>query len=122
MKGLDAFDWTHVETDLDIQGHAILRGLLTESECKALAEGHRDANARADTIAPSASPCARSSPISACRPRRLAARRPGARPDRRFARRPAVGPTRAPARVNDRPSHHHARYGPPWLDELGKSR
>jgi uncharacterized protein len=50
VKSLDAFDWTHVETDLDIQGHATLQGLLTEPECKALAEGLRDANAQADTI------------------------------------------------------------------------
>ena len=50
MKSLDAFDWPHVEAELDIQGHATLRGLLSESECKAVAEGHRDANAQADTI------------------------------------------------------------------------
>lgn len=50
MKRLDAFDWTHVETELDIQGHATLRGLLTEPECTALAESRRDANAQADTI------------------------------------------------------------------------
>lgn len=50
MKSLDRFDWTQVETDLDLQGHATLEGLLTESECKALAEGRRDANAQADTI------------------------------------------------------------------------
>ena len=50
MKSLAAFDWTHIETDLDIQGHATLRGLLTEPECKALAEGRRDENAQADTI------------------------------------------------------------------------
>jgi hypothetical protein len=37
VKSLDAFDWTHVETDLDMQGHATLRGLLTEPECKAVA-------------------------------------------------------------------------------------
>jgi hypothetical protein len=50
VKSLDAFDWTHVETELDIQGHATLRGLLTEPECTALAEGRRDAHAQADTI------------------------------------------------------------------------
>jgi hypothetical protein len=50
VKSLDAFDWTQVEADLDIQGHATLRGLLTESDCEALADGRRDANARADTI------------------------------------------------------------------------
>jgi len=50
VKSLDVFDWTHIETDLDTQGHAILRGLLTESECEALAEGHRGANAQADTV------------------------------------------------------------------------
>jgi hypothetical protein len=50
VKRLDAFDWTQVETDLDMQGHAALRGLLTESECRALAEDRRDANAHADTV------------------------------------------------------------------------
>jgi len=50
VKSLDAFDWPHVEAELDTQGHATLRGLLTQSECKAVAEGHRDANAQADTI------------------------------------------------------------------------
>jgi hypothetical protein len=50
VKNLDAFDWPHVETELDTQGHATLRGLLTGSECEALAEGHRDANALSDTI------------------------------------------------------------------------
>jgi hypothetical protein len=50
VKSLDAFDWAHVEIELDIQGHATLRGLLTESECRALAEGRRDANAPPDTI------------------------------------------------------------------------
>jgi hypothetical protein len=50
MKSLDAFDWAHVGAELDIQGHATLRGLLAESECKALAEGARDTNAQADTI------------------------------------------------------------------------
>jgi hypothetical protein len=50
VKSLDAFDWTKVETALDMQGHATLPGLLTESECKVLAEGRRGANALADTI------------------------------------------------------------------------
>ena len=45
MKSLDAFDWTHVETELDIQGHATLRGLLAASECRALAEGLWDVDA-----------------------------------------------------------------------------
>jgi hypothetical protein len=49
VKSLDAFDWTHIETELDTQGHATLRGLLTESECAALVEGLLDANAQADT-------------------------------------------------------------------------
>jgi hypothetical protein len=50
VKSLDAFDWTHIETELDTQGHATLPGLLTESECEALAESRRDASAQADTI------------------------------------------------------------------------
>jgi hypothetical protein len=50
VKSLDAFDWTHVEAELDTQGHATLRGLLTTSECKTLADGVRDANAQAETI------------------------------------------------------------------------
>lgn len=50
MKNLDTFDWAHVGAELDIQGHATLRGLLAESECKALAQGSRDTNAQADTI------------------------------------------------------------------------
>jgi hypothetical protein len=49
VKGLDAFDWTQVEAELDAQGHATLGGLLTESECKALAEVPRDTDAQADT-------------------------------------------------------------------------
>jgi hypothetical protein len=50
MKSLDAFDWPRVEAELDMQGHATLPGLLTESECEALADGPRHANAQADTI------------------------------------------------------------------------
>jgi hypothetical protein len=50
VKSLDTFDWAQVGAELDMEGHATLRGLLTESECKALAEGSRDTNAQADTI------------------------------------------------------------------------
>ena len=50
MKRLEAFDWLHVETALDLQGYAILQSLLTESECEALANVHGDADAQADSI------------------------------------------------------------------------
>jgi hypothetical protein len=50
VKSLDAFDWMQIETELDTQGHATLRGLLTESECKALAQGRRGENAQTETI------------------------------------------------------------------------
>jgi uncharacterized protein len=45
VKNLDTFAWAHVAAELDVQGYAILRGLLAESECKVLAEGSWDANA-----------------------------------------------------------------------------
>jgi hypothetical protein len=36
---------THVETELDTQGHSTLRGLLAASECEALAEGSWEVDA-----------------------------------------------------------------------------
>jgi hypothetical protein len=45
MKNLDTFDWAHIEAELDLHGHATLRGLLAESECRALAEGWANADA-----------------------------------------------------------------------------
>jgi hypothetical protein len=50
VKRLDAFDWAHVEAELDVQGHATLRGVLTEAECRSLAEDRRDASSQADTV------------------------------------------------------------------------
>jgi hypothetical protein len=50
MKSLDAFDWPRVEAELDMQGHATLPGLLSASECEALADVRQDANAHVDTL------------------------------------------------------------------------
>ncbi len=50
MRGLDAFDWARIETELDIQGHATLPRLLSESDCEALAGARRDAYAHVDAV------------------------------------------------------------------------
>src|ERR1700740_3473202 len=39
---VDAIDWTQAETDLDAQGCAVLKGLLTSDECRALAARYPD--------------------------------------------------------------------------------
>ena len=39
---VDAIDWTQAETDLDVQGCAVLKGLLTSEECRAMAARYPD--------------------------------------------------------------------------------
>jgi hypothetical protein len=42
MKPADDYDWTEVADALDREGWAVLEGLLTSSECRALAVGYDD--------------------------------------------------------------------------------
>jgi len=39
---VDALDWTQVQTDLDAQGCAVLKGLLTSEECRAISALYPD--------------------------------------------------------------------------------
>src|SRR5689334_19658147 len=39
---VDALDWAQAETDLDAQGCAVLKGLLTPEECRAVAALYPD--------------------------------------------------------------------------------
>jgi hypothetical protein len=39
---IDAIDWTHASSDLDAQGCAVLKGLLSAEECRALAAFYLD--------------------------------------------------------------------------------
>ena len=39
---VDAIDWTQVRTDLDAQGCAVLKGLLTPEECRAISALYPD--------------------------------------------------------------------------------
>src|SRR6185312_16962335 len=39
---IDAIDWTQAETDLDAQGCAVLKGLLTPEECRAISALYPD--------------------------------------------------------------------------------
>ena len=44
---VDAIDWTQATADLDAQGCAVLKGLLTPDECRALAALYPDDSASA---------------------------------------------------------------------------
>ena len=76
---VDALDWTRVRTDLDAQGCAVLKGLLTPEECRA----HLGALSRRRAF-----PQPRRDGAPRLRPRRVQVLRlSAARPDRRAARR-----------------------------------
>jgi len=46
VKGLDAFEWAAVESELDIHGHSVLPGLLSAAECDTWATNSQEMGAR----------------------------------------------------------------------------
>ena len=65
---VDAIDWTQAETDLDAQGCAVLKHLLTPDECRAIAALYPDdANFRSRVVMAATALAAASTNISPIR-------------------------------------------------------